>query len=307
MNQLSQNKNIDEIITILSGFLSKEVFYIPILGPVHYSNSLIKKFLFDVLRNSRTNRFLSYDGNKRWFPKKTEKIILSAIMANNQEIYIPVKDSFRNVLKIFYYSNNFVNDIVIKKAQKIYKAIKIAQKFDNSYLYCFKKPTVKIKFACHNIYLKNIISNDNLIKLSKGINYYNELPKKIQLTFRHIGNEPDLQGFDFLWKEFIVKNKKLNSIICATSKERIVGAIGPLDVIPDTWGVPFLLPPYFGVVKTSRRMGVGKKLWKAAMSFAYKEGAKYTLVQSISNSAAVRFYKKQRLSNMGKIYSCLLN
>jgi len=258
------------------------------------------------LKNSETNRFLPYDGDKRWFQEKAEKIILSAIVVNNKEIFIPVKDSFKNVLKIFYYSNNPLNNTTIRKMEKVYTKIKTAQKVDNLCLYCFKEPTVKTKFIRHNIYLKNITPNDNLVESSKEIHYYNKLSNEIQLTFSNLGKEPELEGFEFLWKEFIDKNKKLNPIICAILKKRIIGAIGPLDILNDAWGVPFLLPPYFGVAEKNRRMGVGKKLWEAATNFIYQKGVKYTLVQNISNSPAARFYEKQGLSNMGKIYSCLL-
>ncbi|MDO8436040.1 MAG: GNAT family N-acetyltransferase [bacterium] len=306
MNHLGRYKSIDKIVAVWTSFFNDEVFYVPALGFVYPSDNSVKKFLIDVLKNSETNRFLPYDGNKRWFQKKTEKIILSAIVANDKEIYIPVKDSFKNVLKIFYYSKKSLNNTTLTKVKKIYIKIKNAQRVDNLRLQCFKKPKIKTEFICHNIYLKNITPSDNLVKSSKEIHYYNELSSKTQSTFSNLGKGSELEGFDFLWKEFIIKNKKLNPIICATSKKRIVGAIGPLDILNDAWGVPFLLPPYFGVADKMRRMGIGKKLWKAAMNFAYQKGVKYTLVQNISNSPAARFYKKQGLSNMGKIYSRLL-
>lgn len=306
MNQLDQSDNIEKIVGVWSNFLNGETFYIPILGPVYISGDPIKKLLRDVLKNSQTNKFLPYDKNKRWFQKRMEKIILSAIITNDKEIYIPVKDSFKNVLKIFYYSNNFPDNKIIIEAKKIYTNIRTDNKVDNLYFYSFKKPEIEIKFVCHNIYLKKIVSKDNLAKFPEGINFYDELPVEIQSTFSDLGKERLLKNFSFLWEEFMAKNKKLSPIICATIENKIIGAIGPLDVAADVWDTLFLFPPHFGVAKKMRRAGLGKKLWKSAMSFACQKGAKYTLVQNELNSPASKFYENQKLSNAGEIYSCLL-
>ena len=70
---------------------------------------------------------------------------------------------------------------------------------------------------------------------------------------------------------------------------------------------PFLFPPYFGVTEKMRKTGLGKKLWKTAMSFAYQNDAYYTLVQNIPNSPAARFYEKQGLSKANKVYYCFFS
>lgn len=305
MDQLNQS-NIEKIINIWGDFLNKKIFYIPVLGPVYVSGNSIKNLLHDVLKNSQTNKFLPFDKNKRWFQKRTEKIILPAIIINDKEIYIPVKDNFKNILKIFYYSNNFPDGKTIIEAKKIYAKLKTDSRVNGLYFYCFKKPKTEIKFICHNIYLKNITMKDSLVKFPEGIGFYNKLPVEIQSTFSDLGKEHLLEGFSFLWEKFMAKNKKLNSIICATEKNKIVGAIGPLDIAADARNELFLFPPHFGVIKRMRRAGIGEKLWKSAMNFAYKKGARYTLVQNELNSPASLFYEKQRLYNSNEIYFCLL-
>ncbi len=307
MDWLDQNNNIEKIIGAWSNFLNEKTFYVPVLGPVYVSGNPIKKLLRDVLKNSQANEFLPYDKNKRWFQRKMEKIALSAVIMNDKEIYIPVKDGFKNILKIFYYSNNFPDDKTMIKAKKIYAKLKTGDGIDGLYFYCFKKPKTETKFVCRNIYLKNITSKDNLAEFPIGINFYDKLPVEIQSTFGSLGKESELENFSFLWKEFMVKNKKLNPIICATIKNKIIGAIGPLDVAADAWNTRFLLPPHFGVAKKMRKAGIGEKLWKSAMSFACQKGTKYTLVQNALNSPASRFYEKQKLSNANEIYSCLLS
>lgn len=291
MNQSKQNK----IISIWSSFLNKEALYLPVLGPVYISSNSIQKLLSDILNNSRTDNFLPYDKNKRWYKNKTERILLKEIIYNDKELYIPVEDVFRNILKVFYYSSNSLDSITIIKARKFYTKIKNVQGLSNLSFYCFKEPKIKTKFICQNIYLKNITAKDDCFKFPKEIDYYNNLRSEIQLTFSNLKKEPELENF-------IAKNKNLDPIICAVLKNKIVGAIGPLDLSEDVWKIPFLFPPHFGVAEKMRKTGLGEKLWKAAMSFAYQKGAQYTLVQNTPNSPAARFYEKQGLSKASKVY-----
>lgn len=174
------------------------------------------------------------------------------------------------------------------------------------FLYCFKKPEAKLRFTCHNIYLKIITKKECLNRFPKDVDYYNNLTYKVKQNFGHLGQELKLEGFDFLWKEFIVKDKLLSPIICAIEGKEIIGAIGPLDILEDAWGILQLLPPYFGVEEKLRKKGYGEELWKAAMNLAYQKGAKYVLVQSVPNSPAAHFYEKQGLVKRSEIYSVLL-
>lgn len=302
MDQSNQNK----IISTWSNFLNKEVFYLPVLGPIYTSGNSIQKLLSDVLNNSQADNFLPYDKNKRWHKNKTERILLEEIIYNDKELYIPVEDTFKNTLKVFYYSSSSLDNVAITKARKFYAKIKNIHGLSNLFFYCFKEPRIKTKFICQNIYLKNITSKDDHFKFPEEIDYYNNLHSKIQLTFSNLKKEPELENFGFLWENFIAKNKNLNPIICAVLKDKIVGAIGPLDLSEDVWNIPFLFPPHFGVAEKIRKTGLGKKLWKAAMSFAYQKGAQYTLVQNTPNSPAARFYEKQGLSKASKIYHCQL-
>ena len=302
MNQLNQEKNINKIITAWSNFLNEEALYLPVLGPVYISGNPIQKFLFDILNNSQFGNFLPYDKNKRWHRNKTERVLLEEIIYNDKELYIPVKDTLKNTLKVFYYSNSSPDNVTITKTKKFYTKIKNIQTLKNLYFYCFKEPRVETKFICQNIYLKNITPKDSINKFFKGINYYDNLGDEVQFTFSNLATEPGLKHFGFLWKNFIVKDKNLNPIICAVFKNKIVGAIGPLDLSKDVYGIPFLFPSYFGVADRMRKTGFGKKLWKSAMSFAYQKGAQYTLVQNAPDSPAAYFYEKQGLLKANKIY-----
>jgi len=226
---------------------------------------------------------------------------LEAIIFNDKELLIPVKNDLKKILKIFYYTKNRLDNTVIKKTKKI--APDLIKETDSCFLYYFQEPKIETKLTCHNIYLKMITERDSLAKFPKGIDYYGNLIPEAQQRFSSLGQESDLGGFSFLWKEFIAKNKPLSPIICAVEQGEIIGAIGPLDISKDAWGTLWLLPPYFGIKKKARREGYGSKLWQAAMNFAHQRGAQYTLVQSRADSPAARFYEKQGLTKTSETYS----
>jgi len=302
-------KKIDRIIDIWTNFLKGQVLYIPTLGPIYTSGNSVKTLLRDVLNNSQTDDFLPYDKDRRWYKHKKEKILLSKILIDDYGLFIPVKNNFKNnVLKIFYYTTlkNTIDNSIIKKTKKIAVELKNDEKIDKCFLYCFEKPKSQKKFLCHNIYLKRITKKEYLTKPPKSIDYYDNLPQEVKQTFNYLEQESKMEGFGFLWKEFIMKDKLLSPVICAVKEGRIIGAIGPLDILKDAWNILWLLPPYFGIKEELRRKGYGEKLWKSAMSLAYQKDAKYTLVQSLSSSPADYFYKKQRLIKMSEVYSILL-
>lgn len=298
-----ETSGIDEITLIWSKYLDANIFYLPVLGPVNISNRSALPLLKDVLLNSKKREFLSYDKNKRWFDEKVEKILPQNIFIEDKYIFIPVKDKIGSVLKVFYYSNISLNDEIIDQAGNCYSDIIELHKLNGINLFCIEKPSSKKQFIVHNVYLKNINSKDKMGKLPETIRSYDQLPPKTQSTLKNLGKEEGLNNFVFLSNSITAKKIKSDTIICAVIKNRIVGAIGPLDIHHDAFGVSQLFPPNFGVVKIMRRLGIGEALWRSAISLAHEKGAEYALVQNIPNSSASRFYEKQGLVQLGSIYS----
>lgn len=304
MDKTEKTINIKSIASVWETLLNQDVIYLPVLGPVYISKKPTKTLLSDLLSNSMTDEFLMYDKNKRWFNKKMDKILISDILCRNTDIFIPLVDKLRNVLKIFYYSNKTANQTNIDDAKTIFTKIMIRNELKGLFFYCFNEPDAKNKFICNNIYLKKINANDNLIAIPKNIYYYDQLSPEIQSTLGELGKEKDLINFSFLMKNIINDNINPDSIVCAVDNNKIIGAIGPLNIEKDAFGTCQLFPPNFGITKKMRRLGTGEALWKSAMSYAFKKGVEYSLVQNASGSSASRFYKKQGLINSGNIFYC---
>jgi len=295
-----QLKNL--IINKWEDYLDGKVAYLPVVGPVYSSNKAFKKALLDLFDFSKFKKMVPYDKDRRWTVRKREWIIISEIVINDN-LFVPVI-SFKkhgNSLKIFYYSQKKFNSHTFKKIKKFYKKIITKYHIKRLSIYCFKKPLIKKDLIKQVIFLKLITKKDDLNRTSKEVYNFYKLPLKTRKTFINFKKDNSLEGFDFLYKKIINKNLSAPTI-CITQDNKIIGAIGPLDIKKDAYGRKWLLPPYFGVTKEKRGLGYGQKLWTKAMFFAYNKGARYTLVQNKTNSKAMFFYKKMGLDIGAEYY-----
>jgi GNAT superfamily N-acetyltransferase len=287
--------DINKIANTWSALLQGNVFYLPILGPVYAGNHSVRKVLYDVLKNSQTDKFLRYDKNARWFTDKRERIILSAIHFKKHCLIIPVEDHLNNQWKIFCYSQSVPRRVLEQWIERLAQIdIRLANQNKIS-LYFFDSLKKRAERDQHSIYLKIIGATDELNTNPSAITTLDKLPSRLKSTLGLLGQEPELAGFSFLAQKIRRDKQDPASVICAVAENQIVGAIGPIDVAYDAWGDKWLLPPYFGVRKKFRSLGYGEKLWKTAMNAARREGALYTLVQNQPGSPAAQFYEKNGL------------
>jgi len=302
-----QKTNRIEFVGEWSRFLSAQVLYLPILGPVYLADYAIEKIVSDILNNTVGDTFLTYDKNKRWSAAPSERLLLDNVIFKDHKLFIPVLGGHEfNTLKIFYYAAAPLGTVDLETAREIYLQSSKEKKIKKCFVYCFAGPSVSTDYTEYNIYLQKITANHLLSGRLNEICYFDKADTRTRATFEALGRETDMEGFDFLWREFITKGKKLSPIVCLVRDNEIIGAIGPLDVWPDGCGVKCLLPPYFGVKEKFRGKDCGERLWKEAMSYALKQGAQYTLVQNSPGSLAAQFYEAQGLSMSGKVFICPL-
>lgn len=82
----------------------------------------------------------------------------------------------------------------------------------------------------------------------------------------------------------------------------IMGAIGPLNTLPDSRGVNRLLPCYFFVALSYRQRGIGKALWRSMRAWAVQNGAEYIVLQAEVGADAEAFYRSMGLHSLGFVY-----
>ncbi len=289
------NLDVNKIADIWSALLRGNVFYLPILGPVYAGNHPIKKVLRDILENSKTDEFLPYDKNRRWFADTQERIILPAIHLENNCLMIPVKDKLNNKLKIFCYGNIASLQMLKQWIGRLIQTDATFAMLSKISLYFFGAFGNKAGRDQNIVYLKIMSAADELNHSLSAITALDKLSPRVRSTLGLLGKEPELEGFSFLAKNIDEGTEHPSSVICAVTEDKIIGAIGPVDVAYDGWGDKWLLPSYFGVSKKFRSLGYGEKLWETAMDIARRKGALYTLVQNKFGSPAAKFYEKTGL------------
>ena len=81
----------------------------------------------------------------------------------------------------------------------------------------------------------------------------------------------------------------------------IVGAIGPMKIMPDSRGAAQLLPQYFGVLPEYRGLSLGRFLWRAAMHWGQQHHAAYQLLQTQVGGASDRLCQSEGLTDLGLV------
>ena len=160
----------------------------------------------------------------------------------------------------------------------------------------------RIRHETHNIYMYDF-SGKKAVRKSKNVALLSAIDESIIETLDLLGGEAELGGFRFLFREFIRKNQFLDQIICFFYNGKILGAVGPITILKDPYGVEFMPPPYFGVCAKFRRSGIGNIIWMQAMRIGADMGAKYILLQARKKSPACEFYQSHRYLLAGKISS----
>jgi GNAT superfamily N-acetyltransferase len=126
------------------------------------------------------------------------------------------------------------------------------------------------------------------------------LANHVSRSFINFGSALSEHGFNSLLDR-MWERKNDSPIHVIVDRNRIVGAIGPLQVDLDPVGVPYLLPQYFGVLEETRRSGVGRSLWRSAVMWGRANGATYQILQSEIGSAAEQFFLSEGLETLGYV------
>jgi GNAT superfamily N-acetyltransferase len=86
----------------------------------------------------------------------------------------------------------------------------------------------------------------------------------------------------------------------------VAGAIGPMEIMPDSLGAAWLLPQYFGILPEYRGQGQGRALWRAAMHWGHQHGAAYQLLQTEIGGASDRLCRTEGLTGLGLVCTSTL-
>ena len=109
-----------------------------------------------------------------------------------------------------------------------------------------------------------------------------------------------VEGFAFLDAR-IREHGGTGLVLTCQRDGRIAGAIGPMEIMPDSRGAARLLPQYFGVLPAYRGLGLGRSLWQAAMRWGQQHQAAYQLLQTQTGGASDRLCRSEGLTDLGLV------
>ncbi|MFZ4266841.1 GNAT family N-acetyltransferase [Streptomyces arboris] len=265
---------------------------VPTLGPIH-PDALSVGLFEDILRAADTGDFLPYDKDRRWGGEKNEKVLREDVVHQRGRTLIPtLMRRGRGTVKVFAYA---LPDSVVDEATEL--AAKLAARHDvvNARVVRPLGPE-----AAHSrgtrIQLKDFTA-DTCPAPDGPVRSVTDWPAAVQETFAPFAESMAADGLAFLHTQ--MQAGRCGPVLAAAVENRIVGAIGPMDVRPDAIGRAQLLPQYFAVLPETRGQGLGRVLWRAAMHWGQCHGAAYQLLQTEVGGPSDKLCLSEGLISLG--------
>jgi GNAT superfamily N-acetyltransferase len=137
-----------------------------------------------------------------------------------------------------------------------------------------------------------------------GVVSLDEVPAAMRETFSVFAEKLAADGFAFL--DARIRDGGTGPVLTVQRDSAVVGAIGPMEIMPDSRGVAQLLPQYFGVLPEYRGYGLGRSLWRAAMHWGQRHQAAYQLLQTQVGGASDRPCQSEGLTDLGLVCTTTL-
>ncbi|MFE4331547.1 GNAT family N-acetyltransferase [Streptomyces sp. NPDC056831] len=265
---------------------------VPTLGPIH-PDALTADLFEDTLQAAATGDFLPYDKDRRWGGEKNEKVLREDVVHQPEHTLIPtLTRRGRGTVKVFAYGPN---DSVVDGAAEL--AAKLAAVHDvvNARVVRPLGPETGSPRSTR-IQLKDFTAGP-CPDPGGPVRPVTAWPTAVQKTFAPFAEAMTTDGLAFLYSQ--MQAGRCGPVLTAAVEDRVVGAIGPMEVRPDATGRPQLMPQYFAVLPETRGQGLGRVLWRAAMHWGQSHGAAYQLLQTEANGPSDRLCQSEGLTSLG--------
>ncbi|MFI6419468.1 GNAT family N-acetyltransferase [Streptomyces sp. NPDC050842] len=265
---------------------------VPTLGPVH-PGALTVGIFDDILRAAVTGDFLPYDKDQRWGGEKDETVLSGDVVHQPERTLIPTLTlRGSGTVKVFAYGHR---DSVVDEAAEL--AAKLATVHDvvNARVVRPLGPETGSPRGTR-IQLKDFTARPCPAP-GGPVRPVTDWPAAVQETFAPFAAAMAAEGLSFLHAR--MSAGRCGPVLAAVAEDRVVGAIGPMDVRPDAIGCPQLLPQYFAVLPEVRGQGLGRALWRAAMHWGQSHGAAYQLLQTEVGGPSDRLCQSEGLASLG--------
>ncbi len=278
--------------------------YVPTLGPAH--PEVVTPGLFtDVIEIAGTGRFLSHDKDRRWAGRKDEQVLVGAITQEPGLVLIPTLSTCRQSVKVHVYSQHPRS--ALSRAADLGRRLCEQYSTGKGRLIWFLPPGSDPDpvAACTRIQMRTFGPGYDAPAPASGVVPLEEVTEPVRATFSVFSQKLAAEGFAFLDTR-IREHGGMGPVLTCPRDQKIVGAIGPMEIMPDSRGTARLLPQYFGVLPEYRGLGLGRSLWRAAMQWGQRHQAAYQLLQTEVGGASDRMCQSERLTDLGLACTSML-
>ncbi|MFC7980563.1 GNAT family N-acetyltransferase [Streptomyces sp. NPDC057336] len=266
---------------------------VPTLGPIHPHALTVD--LFEDIRTAAAMGpfFLHYDKDRRWSSEKDETVLADGIVHRSDRTLIPtLSHRGQGAVKVFTYGH---------QADLTHQAADLAAKLAAEYGAAVARvvrplgpeatPTTGVRIQLQDFTARPC-------PLPAGpVRPFTEWLTGVQETFEPYARAMAADGLLFLHRQ--MQAGGTGPVLTAVVDDRVVGAIGPMEIRPDAVGYRQLMPQYFAVLPEARGHGLGRLLWRAAMHWGQSHAADYQLLQTEVGGASDRLCRAEGLTSLG--------
>ncbi|HEU5389259.1 MAG TPA: hypothetical protein VFV73_25505 [Streptosporangiaceae bacterium] len=231
--------------------------YVPALGPVH--RAAVTPGLFaNVIEIAGTGRFLPHDKDRRWAGRKDEHVLAEAITAEPGLVLIPALSTRRaSCVKVHIYSQDPRG--ALSRAAELGRRLCEQHDAGKGWLAWFLPPGSDPDpvAACTRIQMRTFSPGQPSLAPVPGVVPLDEVTGPVRATFSVFAQKLAAEGFAFLDAR-IREHGGTGPVLTCQRDGTIAGAIGPMEIMPDSCGAARLLPQYFGVLPECRGLGLGR-------------------------------------------------
>ncbi|MGH3283822.1 MAG: GNAT family N-acetyltransferase [Streptosporangiaceae bacterium] len=278
--------------------------YVPTLGPAH-PQAVTPRLFADVIGIAETGRFLPHDKDRRWAGRKDEQVLAGAITQQPGLVLVPALSSRRHTVKIHIYSRHPRG--ALSWAAELGKRLCDEHAAGKGRLVWFLPPGSDPDpvASCTRIQMQTFAPAHPVPEPEPGLVPLDEVTTPVRATFSEFAQKLAAEGFAFLDAR-IREHSGTGPVLTCLRDTKIVGAIGPMEIMPDSSGTARLLPQYFGVLPEYRGLGLGRSLWRAAMQWGQQHRAAYQLLQTETGGASDRLCQSEGLTDLGLVCTSTL-
>ena len=276
--------------------------YVPTLGPVHPA-ALSPTLFGAVAAVAGTGRFLPHDPDQRWSATKDEQVLPDRIHQGPEQVIVPtLRHRAGGTITMYHYQ---------PIPPELPSALEVAAMLRSTYQVATgrvvwfgpdpagDKPADATPGTRRTrVLLKNFDHTTPLDPVPEQVVDLDSSTPQVRASFASFATAMAGEGFGFLhtrWQAGMVDGP----ILVAVADHQVVGAIGPLRILPDPVGALRLLPQYLAVLPTHRSRGHGRALWRTAARWGQFNGAAYQLLQAVVDGASDRMFLTEGLTSLG--------